>query len=155
MQAQLAKAYSTGGHSQPSEQALYELGTLIFQLTLNAYSQGWKSCFVDYEVYPLGFNQMKRLTKEFKDLSISTLHNNSLILNSIQNLQFRFIHDIHHLELDADFSMEGEFRTAQHIMAMTDNNEVKQILFSEIALQAAYALEYGEFAKEQKVVYLY
>jgi hypothetical protein len=51
--------------------------------------------------------------------------------------------------------MEGEFACAQHIMAMTDNSEVKQILFSEITMQAAYALEYGEFAETQKVVYNY
>jgi hypothetical protein len=47
MQAQLAQAYKLGGHSQPSEQALTELSTLIYLLQLNAYSQGWQKHLLD------------------------------------------------------------------------------------------------------------
>jgi hypothetical protein len=153
MQQRLAKAYKTGDSCTPRKQALATLHTLIGLEFINVACSGIQLQYVKGQPYS-DFEDAKHEVQNTNILRISTDHNDSIILDSSTNLKFRVVHDWHHLILNAPFTMAGEFRTAQYFMSLTPTLEVKQILFSEIALQAAYALEYGKFAPIQKLVYI-
>ncbi len=85
-------------------------------------------------------------------LKITNQFNNSELLGPEVNLIFRSIHEVHHLQLNVGFGLEGEFATAAHIISLTDNLLFKQILFSETLGQVAVRLCDGKFPKPQKVV---
>jgi hypothetical protein len=87
-------------------------------------------------------------------LRVSVDHNEALICDSETNLKFRAIHDAHHCIIKAGFDFKGELATYNYVQELTNDAMLKAILFSEICLQACYALEFGEFAGKQKVVLL-
>lgn len=87
-------------------------------------------------------------------LRVSVDHNEALICDSETNLKFRAIHDAHHCITKAGFDFKGELATYNYVQGLTDDKVLRAILFSEICLQACYALEFGEFAEKQKVVLL-
>lgn len=84
-------------------------------------------------------------------LYISNLHNNSGILAKWENLSFRIIHDIIHLENNLGFDYKGELE-AYLIQSKDQSFAIKQILFSEIVLQACYKFYFGKYPDIQKVV---
>lgn len=84
-------------------------------------------------------------------LFISTLHNNSPLFPESLNIQFRAIHDYIHLTKNFGCDYEGEYLTFLE-QSKGLSNEAKQVLFSEIVLQACYCLYTGNFADVQKVV---
>lgn len=84
-------------------------------------------------------------------LYISSLHNNSPLFPNELNLQFRAIHDYIHLTKNFGCDYEGEYLTFIE-QSKGLSKEAKQVLFSEIVLQACYCLYTGNFADVQKVV---
>jgi hypothetical protein len=98
----------------------------------------------DYEVVKRGYT-------EKGVLNISTLNSNSRLFPGDLNLRFRAIHDYVHLRNNLDFSYEGEWQTwliqSRHL-----STEARGVLFSEIVLQASYALYYGSFPEYQKII---
>jgi hypothetical protein len=83
-------------------------------------------------------------------LNISTAHNSHPYLTASQNAKFRAIHDWHHIIIGADDSLSGEQATYFYAKNKAPRS-IGWILFSEIVLQAASAIYFGEF-KAQKLV---
>ncbi|MBE9129337.1 MULTISPECIES: hypothetical protein [unclassified Coleofasciculus] len=105
------------------------------------YMKGAELCLEDIHA---DFNQGKLL--------ISTQFNNSDLLGSDVNMLFRCIHEVHHLKLNVDFGLEGEFATAAHIISLTDNLLFKQLLFSETLGQISVRICTEKFPDYQKVI---
>jgi hypothetical protein len=83
-------------------------------------------------------------------LNISTAHNQHPYLSKSANAKFRAIHDWQHIVLSADDSFSGEFTTWWYNQAP---ESIQWMLFSEIVLQAAAAIHYGEFQPQKLVKY--
>lgn len=117
--------------------------------------QGINCQYVDYFPYLKGGKLfLEDIHADFNQgiLKITNLFNNSALLGPEINLLFRSIHEVHHLQLNMGFGLEGEFATAAHIISLTDNPLFKQILFSETMGQVATCLCTGDFPEFQKVV---
>jgi hypothetical protein len=84
------------------------------------------------------------------DLLISIAHNSHPFLEGFTNAKFRAVHDHHHVVTGADSSFAGELATFKHA-AKHAPKEIKWMLFSEIALQAAACIVTGRF-QPQKLV---
>lgn len=106
--------------------------------------------FVDFQPYE-NHTQMIEAVQNGGPLLISSQFNDSVIFDSETNLKFRAVHDSHHIALNADFSIVGEYATFEEIARLTENTTIRQVLYSEIVLQAASAIVNGEF-KLQKLV---
>jgi hypothetical protein len=83
-------------------------------------------------------------------LIVSTANNDHPHLSFWQNARFRAVHDWHHIVVNADDSLEGEIRT-YYAARDTAPQAIWWILRSEIILQAAACIHYGEF-QPQKLV---
>lgn len=143
----LAAYYKANKHQDVSETTL----SLLKSFVETEYSKiPFAIKYVNYDPYNNFTEMLEGLLKD-NYLKISMLNNESPIFDCETNLKFRAIHDYHHLICHAEFNFYGEYATFEYISALTDNDIIKQILFSEIVLQAAYALVYGEFG-EQKLV---
>lgn len=107
--------------------------------------------FVDFEPYTDN-KAMNIDVLEYGRLKIST-RNNKSIFDENTNLMFRAIHDYHHVINNYDFSFTGEARACIYFTKLFPyNKEIRQILFSEITLQAAYFLHYGKFGSQKLVI---
>jgi hypothetical protein len=84
------------------------------------------------------------------DLLISIAHNNHPFLEGFTNAKFRAVHDWHHVITGADSTFIGELATFEHA-AKHAPREIRWMLFSEIALQAAACIVTGRF-QPQKLV---
>jgi len=84
------------------------------------------------------------------DLLISIAHNDHPFLEGFQNAKFRAVHDWHHVVTGADSTFAGELSTFEHA-AQHAPSEIRWLLFSEIALQAAACISTGRF-QPQKLV---
>ena len=83
-------------------------------------------------------------------LLISTAHNYHPHWLPSVNLKFRAVHDWHHLQSNADFTLKGEFKT--YLKARNSApTEIAWILFSEIVLQTAATLKAKEFCRQKLV----
>jgi hypothetical protein len=84
------------------------------------------------------------------EIWVSTLHNHSNLFPEQINLKWRAIHD--KLQIDgAKCDFWGEYETWYN-QGKGLSHLAKQILFSEIVLQAAFYIHYGYFKDVQKVV---
>ena len=108
-------------------------------------------CRVEFLAEELNdFEEVKRKYVETGVLSISSLHNDSELLPGSINLAFRVWHDFVHIQFKYDFTYEGEYLTYLE-QSKGLSYIAKQVMYSEICLQAAYAIHNGSFPK-QKVV---
>jgi hypothetical protein len=67
-----------------------------------------------------------------------------------ENVRFRAVHDWHHILTGRRFDWAGELVTYDYACA-TAPTMIHWILRSEIAMQAAYAIETGDFAPQKLV----
>jgi hypothetical protein len=84
------------------------------------------------------------------ELLISIAHNCHPHLEGFANAKFRAVHDWHHVVIGADSTFAGELATFEHA-AQHAPSEIRWMLFSEIALQAAACIATGRF-QPQKLV---
>lgn len=109
---------------------------------LDVLRTGLKVFFVNYDPY----KGLEDMTKDIKRglLKISQLHNVHPLFTKEQNLRFRTIHDYAHYSIQADFSLEGEYRTfleqSRHCLASS-----VPALYTEVVLQASHMVYFGEF----------
>jgi len=107
--------------------------------------------FVDGQPY----EALEELTFDIrfnKQIRISSDHNESRLLGIERNLEFRATHDYLHFILQAPFTTEGEIKV-YHLQKKLYATELsRQILFSEVVLQACYCEYFGKFASHQKVI---
>jgi hypothetical protein len=94
--------------------------------------------------------QMLATLRSTGELLISIAHNEHPFLEGFQNAKFRAVHDWHHVIIGADSSFAGEFATFEHA-AQHAPSEIRWLLFSEIAMQAAACIATGRF-QPQKLV---
>lgn len=86
-----------------------------------------------------------------RHLVISTDHNFHPVWSTEENLRFRAVHDWYgHILTGYDFTLEGE-RGAYEATAELHTPSAKHALFTEVYVQALYAIVFGHFP-EQKVV---
>lgn len=96
-------------------------------------------------------NEMRAIYTEIGILAISAINNNSELFPNELNLKFRAIHDYIHLTKNFGCDYEGEYLTFLE-QSKGLSKEAKQVLFSEIVLQACFFLHFGFFPKKQKIV---
>lgn len=84
-------------------------------------------------------------------LLISTMYNDSRLLPGELNLKFRAIHDYIHLTKDYGCDYIGEYNTFLE-QCKGLSSYACRVLYSEIVLQAAYCIHFGNFASFQKIV---
>jgi hypothetical protein len=104
--------------------------------------------FTSADVEPAELMDCWRVTGR---LLISEAHGETAPWDAETNRRFRAVHDWHHILTGAGFGWEGEKATYDYACA-TAPEMIHWILRSEILLQAAYRLETGSFAAEQKLV---
>jgi hypothetical protein len=86
------------------------------------------------------------------DLLISTAHNQHPYLTWMENAMFRAVHDWQHIISGADDTLLGEIST-YYVAKSTAPQSIWWMLCSEIVLQAAACIHFGEF-QFQKLVKL-
>lgn len=64
------------------------------------------------------------------------------------NYLFRVMHDITHIQLNADFTMDGERRVAIYQMSQV-GTELAKIIDIEVIKQAEYYMQTGSFLDDQ------
>ena len=84
------------------------------------------------------------------ELVVSSANNSHPYLTWHENIMFRAVHDWHHIQSGADDSLLGEMKTYWFARS-TAPESIWWILRSEIILQAAACIHYGEF-QPQKLV---
>jgi hypothetical protein len=107
-------------------------------------------CEVKFWTGDISLAECKANFSRYGVLNISTAHNHHPYLTAAQNSKFRAVHDWHHILIGADDSLSGEQATYFHAKNRAPKS-IGWILFSEIVLQAASAIYFGEF-KAQKLV---
>lgn len=101
------------------------------------------------------YENCDQLSKDIRGnglMLISSDNNESTLLPGELNLQFRAVHDYIHYILQAPFDAAGEIRVYNLQKEFHKSQVSKQILFSEVVLQACYAEYFKRFAPVQKVV---
>lgn len=107
-------------------------------------------CAVRFWTGDVSLTECKAAFTQFGVLNVSIANNTHPFLTPEQNAKFRAIHDWHHIETGADDSLNGEHTTYCHAASVAPHS-IGWILFSEIVLQAAAAIHFGEF-QAQKLV---
>lgn len=107
--------------------------------------------FVAYDPYD-NLEEMTREIDTYRLMKISTLNSESLLLPDLLNLKFCAVHDYLHYLLQQPFDFRGEFNVYKAQKYMHTTKMGRQILYSEVVLQAAYCTYFGKFADKQKVV---
>jgi len=142
MIAHLAQAYAMGADCPPIPAELHALNDWIereFSLI---------PCKVQFWTGDVTLAECRAAFNSSGVLNISIANNSHPYLTKSANSKFRAIHDWAHIELGADDSFNGEYSTWENNNAP---DSIQWILFSEIVLQAAAAIHFGEF-QAQKLV---
>jgi hypothetical protein len=105
---------------------------------------------VRFTAADVDLQEMLTTLRSSGDLLISIAHNDHPFLEGFTNAKFRAVHDWHHVVTGADSTFAGELATFEHA-AQHAPSEIRWILFSEIALQAAACIATGRF-QPQKLV---
>jgi len=142
--ALLAQAYVTGSDCAPTAAELQTLNDWIEREFCAI------PCAVKFWTGDITLAECKAEFTKSGVLNISTAHNHHPYLSKLANAKFRAIHDWAHIELGADDSFNGEFTTWWCNEAP---ESIQWILFSEIVLQAAAAIYFGEFQPQKLVKY--
>ena len=142
MIAHLAQAYAAGADCPPTAIELHVLNDWIereFDLI---------PCKVQFWTGDVTLAECRAAFNGSGVLNISIANNYHPYLTQSANAKFRAIHDWAHIELGADDSFNGEWATWENNGAP---DSIQWILFSEIVLQAAAVIHFGEF-QAQKLV---
>ena len=107
-------------------------------------------CEVKFWSGDISLSECRTEFAKYGALNVSTANSSHPFLTDHQNARFRAVHDWHHLETGADDSLDGEHSTFCHAAAIAPHS-IGWILFSEIVLQAAAFIHFGEF-QSQKLV---
>jgi hypothetical protein len=139
-----ATIYRDGAETIPTPSELASLKTWI-QSEFNAIP-----CEVKFWTGDISLAECKANFARYGVLNISTAHNFHPYLTASQNAKLRAVHDWHHITIGADDSLSGEQATYFYAKNRAPKS-IGWILLSEIVLQAASAIYFGEF-KAQKLV---
>lgn len=107
-------------------------------------------CRVEFAHNDISLAECKASFVKSGILYISTAYNVHPFLSKEDNAKFRAVHDWHHIKAGVDDTLAGEFATFKHAIR-TAPKCIHWMLFSEVVLQAAAAVYFGEF-QAQKLV---
>jgi hypothetical protein len=152
IQLTLASEYKYTGEADITRPEIRAGLSDVRQLIDRAYyaliMSGWT---VEITTQSYEYDQLRVFWESFKRIPVSPDGTDCPYFDRRTNLRFRAVHDYHHFISEFDFSLMGEIKAFKHISSMVESVVAKQILFSEIVLQAAYTHQYGEFPA-QKIV---
>lgn len=151
LQKYVAQRYLESAHYTPTAEELNELHTWL--------ERKWQFVNRLYDVQVVPYDPYKTAQELWAaegKLFISGLNNNQScsIWTADENLKLRAVHDLDHILGRHDFSFEGEYTACMAGIKGTESHEsfVRQVLFSEVAAQAAVFYETGRFVDCQKLV---
>lgn len=151
LQKYVAQHYLASGHYRPDAEELLQLRAWLAR-KWEFVNRSYDVQFVPYDPYKTA----QELWAAEGKLYISGLHNNQScsIWTPDENLKLRAVHDLDHILGRHDFSFEGEYAACKAGIKGTERHEsfVRQVLFSEVAAQAAVFYETGRFVDCQKLV---
>lgn len=107
-------------------------------------------CAVDFWHEDIDLQTARHVYKTSGVLAISVLHNSHPFLSFAENAKFRAVHDWHHISGGFDSTLSGEI-SSYKLARKSAPKSIWWLLHSEIVLQAAACLHYGEF-QPQKLV---
>lgn len=81
-------------------------------------------------------------------LNVSGLNCQHPVFDKRTNIRFRVLHDIAHCVVNADFSEAGEYSVFVH-QSHGLSQELQRALYTEIVIQAAYKIHFGEFPQQK------
>src|SRR5574343_605156 len=108
---------------------------------------------IDAAIYCVDIDPYVTAAHMFEDirtrrLCVSTLHNEHPLFTPEENLKSRAVHDWYHYKALADFSLEGEYETYLW-QCEACAPESRPALYTEVVLQAAHKVLYGEFMQQK------
>jgi hypothetical protein len=107
-------------------------------------------CPVDFHYLEIDLSLANRIYENSGVLAISVLNNTHPFLSFRENAKFRAIHDWHHISRKIDSSLSGEIQTYK-IARKSAPRSIWWLLHSEIILQAAACIHFGEFQAQKFV----
>lgn len=107
--------------------------------------------FVDYDPYK-NLSEMSIGIETENVLLVSNLNNDSKLLPGDLNLKFRAVHDYLHYILQQPFNFLGEYKVYQAQKHIHKSKLRRQMLYSEVVLQAAYCEHFGIFPQQKLVL---
>jgi hypothetical protein len=107
-------------------------------------------CPVDFLYQDVDLALANRIYENSGVLAISVLNNDHPFLTFRENAKFRAIHDWHHISRKIDSSLSGEIQTYK-IARKSAPRAIWWLLHSEIVLQAAACIHFGEFQAQKFV----
>lgn len=146
----LASSYINDADLMISDHDRRDLISFIAREYGNLLSSGLDIILCDDDPYS-GYDDMREDYIKRHRLKVFTGGTSSPLLSDQLNIMFRAVHDAHHLQVDADFTLQGEIKAFQHVASLVHNVALKKLFFSEIVLQAATFYATGEFP-EQRIV---
>jgi hypothetical protein len=141
--------------------AIEAFGSFIDQLYHREVARtGYTVRFVPYQPYTSkGYPSLKEMREHVEATKVLWIADegagNSWLLNERRNLRFRAVHDIHHLDENANFTVEGETRAAIHMLRLVPveyDYLFTNIIFSEIIGQRCYYEIHRDYMAEQRVL---
>lgn len=146
----LSHSYNNDPDLIVSDYDCRDLITLIAREYRKLLESGLNIILCDDDPYP-DYAAMREDYLKHHRLKVFTGGTSSPLLSDQLNVVFRAVHDAHHLQVDADFTLEGEIKVFQHVASLTHSHTLKKLFFSEIVLQAATFYATGTFP-EQRIV---
>lgn len=140
----LAAAYVVGSDCAPTANEIHTLNSWIDK------EFSALPCKVNFWTGDISLAECRNAFSHTGILNISTANSEHPYLTKAANARFRAIHDWAHICLGADDSFAGEFSTWWN---NTAPKSIQWILFSEIVLQAAAAIHYGDFQQQKFIKY--
>jgi hypothetical protein len=107
-------------------------------------------CPVDFHYSEIDLSLANRIYENSGVLAISVLNNDHPFLTFRENAKFRAIHDFHHISHKIDSTLSGEIQTYK-IARQSAPRAIWWLLHSEIILQAAACIHFGEFQAQKFV----
>lgn len=141
--SRLAALYG-GAAAQPSPAEVSELKLWIDSEFENL------PCPVDFWYEEIDLAMANRIYQNSGVLAISVLNNGHPFLTFRENAKFRAIHDWHHIAHKIDSTLSGEIQ-AYKIARKSAPRAIWWLLHSEIVLQAAACIHFGDFQAQKFV----
>jgi hypothetical protein len=138
---------------QDINEAVEDLKIFFSVMSYECTQRGWSYYTSDEESE--SYEELKAASlRFFKSIPIATAGNDTAIYGAIENVKFRFWHDVLHLENDIDFSHAGELKIVnKHAEAAEEyglSQLAKDILLIDTKGQVDYYYKHRRFVTNQE-----
>lgn len=133
------------------EMACIELAGFVHSMANNLLKSGWS--YTATSNAPESFKELKETTVGKHILVANYGCDSSIYLDDETNILFRFWHDVHHLELDVNFSKSGEYQAiSKQLEQGLDyglSNLALTMLYYDTIGQVEYYFKHKQFVNNQ------